>query len=69
MRYLFGLNLKSLLVLSGVTFFGLTLYSEEIISYLVDVGAIKSGESDSIKQNLKSKKDFTEKISSFFGLF
>ena len=57
MRYLFGLNLKSLLVLSGVTFFGLTLYSEEIISYLVDVGAIKSGESDSIKQNLKSKKE------------
>ena len=57
MRYLFGLNLKSLLVLSGVIFFGLTLYSEEIISYLVDVGAIKSEGSDSIKKNLKSNKE------------
>ena len=37
MRYLFALELKSLLVLSGVSFFGLSLYSEEIIAYLVEV--------------------------------
>ncbi len=57
MRYLFGLNLKSLLVLSGVSFFGLTLYSEELIAYLVEVDVINSKKSDGIKHNLKAEKD------------
>ena len=57
MRYLFALDLKSLLVLTGVSFFGLTLYSEEIIEYLVEVDVINSEVSERSKQNLKSKKE------------
>ena len=56
MRYLFALDFKSLLVLSGVSFFALTLYSEEIIAYLVEVDVINSELSESVKQDVKSKK-------------
>ena len=57
MRYLFALDFKSLLVLSGVSFFALTLYSEEIIAYLVEVDVINSELSESVKQDVKSKKE------------
>ncbi len=57
MRYLFALDLKSLLVFTGVSFFGLTLYSEEIIAYLVEVDLINSEVSEGSKQNLQSKKE------------
>ena len=85
MRYLFALDLKSLLVLSGVSFFGLTLYSDEIIAYLVEVDVINSEVLESGKQNLILKKEsklkdlervFTENqidlckfISTFFEIY
>ena len=57
MRYLFALDFKSLLVLSGVSFFALTLYSEEIIAYLVEVDLINPEVSERGKPKLKSKEE------------
>ena len=57
MRYLFGLNFKSLLVLTGVSFFGLTLYSEELVTYLVEAKLISAEETDSNKLRQKAEKE------------
>ena len=57
MRYLFDLNFKSLLVLAGVSFFALTLYSKELIAYLMEFDSTETNSIDQKNQSMKMSKD------------
>ena len=57
MRYLLDLNFKSLLVLAGVSFFALTLYSKELIAYLMEFDSTETNSLDQKNQSMKMSKD------------
>tara|TARA_B100001250_G_C19811248_1_gene795800 strand:+ start:287 stop:1366 length:1080 start_codon:yes stop_codon:yes gene_type:complete len=60
MPSLFGINLKALVVLVGVSFFGLTLYSEEIIASLERNGLVSSNRSGAEKPSPEEAKRITK---------
>jgi hypothetical protein len=56
MRSLFGLNLKTVFVILGVLFFGVTLYSDELIASLENLGVISSLKPNDDKQNVNNQE-------------